>query len=257
MGLVLVLWHAQVWAVDTPTGVTHSLDRAPEQGLAGRDQRIRSSRGDRVDLYVAGDNASSRAILLFHEWWGLTDAVRAEADRYAALGYYVAALNVYGKPATENPRVARRNMRELDDRLARRRARAAIDLLAGDGRRVAVLGWCFGGRQALDAAIESPGLVRAAVAYYGDLETNPERLARLRAPVLAIYADRDRWITPARADAFRDAMAAAGRELEFLSFDAGHAFANPTARDYDGEAAAAARARTDAFIARHLGEEGS
>ncbi len=257
MGLVLVLCQAPARAGDPPTGVSHSVDRVTGQALAGRDQRIRSARGDRVELYVVGDDASSRAILLFHEWWGLTDPVRAEADRYAALGYYVAALNVYGKPATDNPRVARRNMRELDDRVARRRARAAIEMLVGNGRRVAVLGWCFGGGQALDAAIESPELVEAVVAYYGDLETGPERLARLKAPVLAIFADQDRWITPARADAFREAMAAAGRDLEFLSFDAGHAFANPTARDYDGEAASAARARTDAFIARHLGEDDS
>jgi dienelactone hydrolase len=48
-------------------------------------------------------------------------------------------------------------------------------------------------------------------------------------------------------------MAAADRPLEFASYDAGHAFANPTARDYDGAAAAEARALADAFIARHLG----
>ena len=251
--LVLVLGCGPGLAVDAPTGVAHEFDRENARPLAGEDLRIRSAVGDRVDLYVSGDPASARAILLFHEWWGLTDPVRAEADRYARQGYYAAALNVYGKPATGNPRVARRNMRELDTRVARRRARAALDFLAGDERRVAVVGWCFGGGQALDAALESPGRVAAAVAYYGDLETDPERLSRLRAPVLAIFAARDRWITPERAEAFRDAMAASGKPLEFASFDAGHAFANPTARDYDGAAAEEARALADAFIARHLG----
>jgi carboxymethylenebutenolidase len=250
--LVLVLACFPGLAAETPAGVAHEFDREEVQPLAGRDRRIRSAVGDRVELYVSGDPGSSRAVLLFHEWWGLTDPVRAEADRYASLGYYAAALNVYGKPPTGNPRVARRNMRELDTRVARRRARAALDFLAGDGRRVAVLGWCFGGGQALDAAIESPARVAAAVAYYGDLETDPERLSRLQAPVLAIFADRDRWITPERAGAFREAMAAAGRPLEFASYAAGHAFANPTARDYDGAVAAEARALADAFIARHL-----
>ena len=252
-GLVLVLACCPGLAAETPTGVAHGFDREDLRPLAGEDLRIRSAAADRVDLYVSGDPNSARAILLFHEWWGLTDPVRAEADRYASLGYYAAALNVYGKPPTGNPRVARRNMRELDMRVARRRARAALDFLAGDGRRVAVLGWCFGGGQALDAAIESPDRVAVAVAYYGDLETDRERLARLRAPVLAIFADHDRWITPERAASFRDAMAAAGKPLEFASYAAGHAFANPTARDYDGALAEEARALTDAFIARHLG----
>ncbi len=241
-------------AVETPSGVDHRFDRAARPALAGKDLRIRSAVGDRVDLYVSGNPDSGRAILLFHEWWGLTDPVRAEADRYASLGYYAAALNVYGKPATENPRVARRNMRELDTRVARRRARAALDFLAGEHRRVAVLGWCFGGGQALDAAIESPDRVAAVVAYYGDLETDPERLNRLQAPVLAIFADRDRWITPERAEAFRAAMAAAGKPLDFARYDAGHAFANPTARDYDGGAAADARTLADGFLARHLAD---
>lgn len=252
-GLVLVLASCPGLAAEPPPGVAHEFARDGALPLAGEDLRIRSAVGDRVDLYVSGDPASSRAILLFHEWWGLTDPVRAEADRYAGLGYYAAALNVYGKPATENPRVARRNMRELDARVARRRARAALDFLAGSERRVAVLGWCFGGGQALDAAIESPDRVAAVVAYYGDLETDPERLSRLESPVLAIFADRDRWITPERAAAFRDAMAAAAKPLESASYDAGHAFANPTARDYDGAVAAEARILADSFIDRHFG----
>jgi carboxymethylenebutenolidase len=250
--LVLVFAVQTGAAADPPSAVTHNLDRPAVEGLSGEDRRIRSRSRDRVDLYVTGDPEAAAAVLVFHEWWGLTDQVRAEADRIAATGYQVAALDVYGEPPTGNPRVANRRMRELDTRVARRRARAALDYLRREGRPVAVLGWCFGGGQALDAAIESPELVTAVVAYYGDLETDVERLERLRAPVLAIYADQDAWITPARAADFAAAMAAAGRELESVSFAAGHAFANPTARDYDGEAASEARALVDAFLARHL-----
>lgn len=238
--------------VTGPGPIDHTFARSPDGPRAGASRMLGDVRSGRFEAYVVGDPESSRGLVLFHEWWGLTESVRAEADRYAEVGYYVVAPNLYGRMATTNSRVARRYMRGLDQRAADRMVAAALEVAGTGGRPVGVLGWCFGGGQALRAALENPGRVNAVVTYYGELETNPERLSLLRAPVLGIFAEQDSWITPARVAEFTQAMASADRLLEVASYDAGHAFANPSGPNYEGEAARDARALTERFLDTHL-----
>ena len=40
------------------------------------------------------------AILLIHEWWGLTQEIKDKADEFAAKGYVALAVDMYGNPAT-------------------------------------------------------------------------------------------------------------------------------------------------------------
>lgn len=235
-----------------PYPADHSYARAPDDPLAGVDRDVGNLQSGQVRAYVSGAPDSRRSLVLFHEWWGLTDGVRAEADRYAALGYLVVAPDLYGREPTTNPRVARRYMRAADAIVTDRRVAAALSFARGEGRPIGLLGWCFGGGQALRAAIEQPEGLDAVVVYYGELETDPERLARIAAPVLGIFGSDDRWITPGRVAEFTAAMAAAGRAVEVASYEAGHAFANPSAAGYDGEAARDARAVVDEFLDTHM-----
>jgi carboxymethylenebutenolidase len=252
LAILLVAAFALSACVSGPGPIEHTFARSPDGPRAGASRMLGDVRSGRFEAYVVGDPESSRGLVLFHEWWGLTESVRAEADRYAEVGYYVVAPNLYGHMATTNSRVARRYMRGLDQRAADRMVAAALEMAGTGGRPVGVLGWCFGGGQALRAALENPGRVNAVVTYYGELETNPERLSLLRAPVLGIFAEQDSWITPARVAEFTRAMAGADRLLEVASYDAGHAFANPSGPNYEGEAARDARALTERFLDTHL-----
>ena len=47
--------------------------------------------------YVARPKGAPRGgLLVVHEWWGLNDGVKSDADRYAAQGYLVLAVDLFG-----------------------------------------------------------------------------------------------------------------------------------------------------------------
>jgi carboxymethylenebutenolidase len=120
------------------------------------------------------------------------------------------------------------------------------------GKPIATLGWCAGGGQSLLASLGSPQDVSATVIYYGLPVTDVAQLKRLRGPVLGIWAKKDGWITPDKVEAFDKALTAAGVRHTFYSFDADHAFANPTGARYNPPAAAEANALVAKFLAEIL-----
>ena len=81
--------------------------------------------------------------------------------------------------------------------------RGAVDWLEaqpGVGQRIAVTGFCFGGTYSFALAAADPR-VRAAVPFYGTAPA-PEEIAKIQAPVLALYGSEDRALMdalPARA----------------------------------------------------------
>ncbi len=199
------------------------------------------------------------AIIVIHEWWGLNDNVRAMADRLAAEGYMVLAVDLYRGRVAGNPAEARQLMLEVveDPEPARDNLKAAYAFLETAGApRIASLGWCFGGGWSLTAAQLFPGELDAAVIFYGQVTADEDKLRPVDAPILGLFAGADSGIKVESVEAFRAALERLRKEHEIHIYpDVGHAFANPTGRNYDADAAEDAWARTLEFLARHLSEE--
>ena len=83
-------------------------------------------------------------------------------------------------------------------------------------------------------------------------DTRASSLKRLRAPVLMIWPTKDAWINAGVVESFKSAMKAAGKQLTVESYDADHAFANPSSARYNEEAASDAWRKTIAFYKEHL-----
>lgn len=202
--------------------------------------------------------------IVIHEWWGLTDQIKAMAAHLAELGYLTLAVDLmYGQvAATADQAVA------LSAKVSGVTARETLVGWIRWGReqglcdgRVAVLGWCFGGSLALSASLATP--VEATVIYSGLVMRRGASLAALKGPVLGHFGLRDEFI-PANAVArFAADMATAGRDFRHHLYDAGHGFANPTGNppragrlthhDHDRrEATTLAWRRTRAFLAETL-----
>jgi len=218
---------------------------------------------DRHAYLVRPDNVlSPPGIVLIHEWWGLNDHIKHWADRLAGLGYAVIAVDLYS-PTRQDPVVATTPdeamalMQAVDEAKADATIATAIEHLRTDeyvntrSEKVAVMGWCFGGGWALEAALDHPDL-DAVVMYYGMPETDPARLATLKPPLLGIFANQDSHITPEVVDQFEAALGEAGVKAELRRYDAEHAFANPSNPVYDEVNAAAAWDEVVAFLARTM-----
>lgn len=202
-----------------------------------------------------GVKAPLPGVVVIHEWWGLNDHVRHWTDRLAADGYAAVAVDLYGGKVATTPDEAMAMMKAVDDAKAREILGAAHRFLAEDPRVKAgkrgVIGWCFGGGWSLQHALAQPDL-DAAVIYYGRLETDPKVLAKIEAPVMGVFGDRDKGIPPEAVEEFAAAMKTAGESLELHRYDAPHGFANPSGASYDAKAAEDAWGHVRAFFGEHL-----
>ena len=203
--------------------------------------------------------AALPAVIVVHEWWGLNDNIRTMARRLAGEGYQVLAVDLYGGEVATSADQARElvTAARQDEAGTIRHLTAAHDYLAQaqDAPRVGVMGWCFGGGVALQAALALPEQLGATVIYYGQLVTDPDRLAVLDMPILGLFGAEDTGIPADSARAFEAALDDLGKDADIHIYDgAGHAFANPTGDRFQEAAARDAWDRTTAFLREHLYE---
>lgn len=231
---------------------------------------ITTADGRKVNAALARPKTKSPAVLVIHEFWGLNDQIKAFTASLVGLGYLGLAVDLIGKPATDNPDIAMANMQKVDSNQATEAMKAWIAYLrkheAADGK-LATLGFCFGGGWSLLGSLAAP--VDATVIYYGRLTPppppnappapydsaqafTPEQLAPLKGPVLGHFASRDTFVTKPMVDDFVAAAKEAGKSVTVHWYDADHGFANPTTARYDKEDAQLAWSRTQDFLAQNL-----
>ena len=203
------------------------------------------------------------ALILIHEWWGLNDNIRAVADRLAGEGYMVLAVDMYGGRIASNASEARQLMLEVveEPELANENIRSAYQFLeeVAGAPKIGSLGWCFGGGWSLNTARLFPADLDASVIYYGRVTADEEILRPVNAPILGLFGAEDTGIPVASVEAFGDSLERLRKDYEIYIYpDVGHAFANPSGRNYDEDAATDAWNKTLEFLARHLsGSPGS
>jgi carboxymethylenebutenolidase len=197
------------------------------------------------------------AIIVIHEWWGLNDWVREQAQKYAAQGYVALAVDLYrGKLAT-TPDDAHILMRGLPDDRGLRDLEAAFAYLSArpevNPAKIGSVGWCMGGSWSIKLAVDQPRLAACAV-NYGWLPSDPSLVAKIKAPMLGNFGAEDEGIPAKDVRAFESAMKAEGKTTDIKIYDgAGHAFENPNNKQgYRPEAAADAGQRILSFFGKYL-----
>jgi carboxymethylenebutenolidase len=246
-------------------------DDTPEPSEAARVEPVRGVTAERLayaevdDELVYGHFAFPSdmieplpAVIMIHEWWGLNDNIRAMAERLAAEGYIVLAVDLFGGESATSPEAARQLMlRAVENRASVtaniEQAYAFVTDTAG-APRVASLGWCFGGGWALNTALLFPTDLDAAVIYYGQVTEDEDKLSPLEVPILGLFGSEDRGIKVESVRRFEAALERLGKDHEIHVYEgAGHAFANPSGNNFNAAYAADAWTRTLGFLGTHLG----
>ena len=212
-----------------------------------------------VTGYMALPDSGGRhpAIVVIHEWWGLNDWVKEQAQRFAQQGYVALAVDLYRGQVASDPEHAHELARGLPQDRAVRDLMAAFEYLASrpdvDGTKIGSVGWCMGGGYSLLLAENEPKLAACAV-NYGAMPTDPAIIAKIQAPVLGNFGAEDRGITPDAVHAFEKAMKDAGKTIDVKIYEgAGHAFENPNNKaGYRPDAATDAWARMLGFFGKTL-----
>jgi carboxymethylenebutenolidase len=210
--------------------------------------------GKRGSAYAMLNEAGTdKYLFVIHEWWGLNDNIKAEAERlFDQLdNVAVLALDLYDGETTDDADEAGKLMQAVDPQRAEAIIKGAL-AHAGPDARIGTIGWCFGGGWSLRASILAGEQGKACVMYYGMPVNTAKDIAPLRAPVLGIFATQDNWINPELIGKFEDLAKATNKELEVKWFEADHAFANPSGARYQEEAAQAANQLVWNFLKERL-----
>jgi carboxymethylenebutenolidase len=197
------------------------------------------------------------SVLVIHENRGLTDHIRTIPPRFAAAGFSALAIDLLseeggtaalGGDAQAMGALAQAPMERLVADL-----RAGIDELERreERRKVAVIGFCFGGGLTWQLLAAGEPRIAAAAPFYGPAPANPD-FSGSRAAVLAVYGELDTRVNATR-DAVRAALERDGLPYEIRVFPgANHAFFNDTGPNFDAVAAAEAFRAVLAWFGRYL-----
>ncbi|MEM8883435.1 MAG: dienelactone hydrolase family protein [Planctomycetota bacterium] len=178
------------------------------------------------------------AVLVVHQWKGITDHERTFAKRLVGLGYVAFVCDIYGKGVRpKNAQEARATAglyrgakekvelfrRRLDAALRTMRAHASID-----GARIGAIGFCFGGGGVLELA-RAGADVKGVVSFHGGL-TTPLPATAVKAKVLVCHGADDPLVPDEHVVAFMQEMRKAKADWRLIAYGgAVHSFTQPSA----------------------------
>ena len=191
-----------------------------------------------VLYYDDADSAPRRAVLVCHEWWGLNDYSKKRAEQLAQMGYVAFAVDVYGKGVQAKTQEEAAKMatalRSGDRATLRARINAALTALKArkevDPKKIAAIGYCFGGTTALELA-RSGADILGVVGFHAGLSTpNPADAKNIKGKILICHGGDDPFVPMPEVNAFLDEMKAAKVNYQINIYSgAVHTFTNPAA----------------------------
>ncbi len=217
--------------------------------------------GTQIPAYVAQpDKPAKAAVVVIQEIFGVNAHIREVADAYAKEGYLAIAPAMFHRVQanvelgyTDADMGAGMALKTAVESMpapgAMQDIQAAIDHVhKACGGKVGIVGYCWGGLLTWRAACMLQGLSAAAPYYGGGVTTAAETARQARVPVMAHFAEEDKWIPMDSVEAFK----AAHPQVQVFTYAAHHGFNCNHRGAWQAEAAALAKQRTLDFFKTNL-----
>ena len=177
------------------------------------------------------------AVMVVHNWMGLSQRTKDICHDLARLGYVAFAADMYGKgvrPTTAQEAGEQAGIYRADRSLMRYRAKAALNWMRGhkniDASSIAAIGYCFGGGVVLELA-RSGADVAGVVSFHGNLDTpDPKEAMMISCKVLVLHGADDPIVPQEQVQGFIKEMRAHKIDWQLIQYGgAVHSFTNPGA----------------------------
>ncbi|MCY7421334.1 MAG: dienelactone hydrolase family protein [Chitinophagaceae bacterium] len=220
-----------------------------EKGTGSNINFTTSDGGSGMAYAVPSKNKTNNYLLVIHEWYGLNDYIKKEAETLSKeLGdVNVLALDLYDGKVASTADSAMKYVQGVNNQRLESIIKGAI-AYAGPSAKIFTIGWCFGGMWSLQASILAGKQGAGGVMYYGRPETNIEKLKMINADIIGFFGNKDRSPSPEMVDAFEKNMAEAGKTLVTNKYEAGHGFANPSNPGFNKDAKEDAHVKAINFL---------
>jgi carboxymethylenebutenolidase len=168
------------------------------------------------------------AVIMIHEFFGLNGSIIGKAEGLAQEGYYVVAPDTFrGSTTSWIPSAIYQVISTKQETVNSDLDSVYVWLESQpevDKGRIAIAGFCYGGRTSLLYSLHNNRLA-ATVVFYGAPETDPEVLKNLPGPVLGIFGGADQSISQEDVQAFENGLQTAGVPHEITVYEGQpHAF---------------------------------
>ena len=183
------------------------------------------------------ENPKNIGIVILPAWMGIDNHAKESAEELAKLGYHAFVADIYGvgnnpkntSEAGKNAGFYKTNYKEYQKRI-----QLAIDELikhGADKNKIAVIGYCFGGTGAIEAARGNLN-VKGVVSFHGGLGRDANRkVSPIDSKVLVLHGADDPFVPQADILAFQQEMRDAKADWQMVYYaNAVHAF---THKDLD------------------------
>lgn len=213
-------------------------------------ETVEDKDGDTIleGFHAYDDSVSGKrpAVLVVHQWMGLTDHEKKRSEMLAKLGYNVFALDIYGKgirPKDTQEAGKLAGKYKGDRELLRQRANAGLAWLKQneltDMKRVAAIGFCFGGTTVIEMA-RSGADINGVVSFHGGLDSpKPEDGKNIKGKVLALHGADDPYVPAKDLAAFEEEMRNAKVDWQLVKYGgAVHSFTQKEAGNDNSKGAA-------------------
>ena len=223
--------------------------------------QLSAADGTHIPAYVAQPETPAKAaVVVIQEIFGVNAHIREVADAYAKEGYLAIAPAMFHRAQanvelgyTDADMGAGMALKTAVESMpapgAMQDIQAAIDHVhKACGGKVGIVGYCWGGLLTWRAACMLQGLSAAAPYYGGGVTTAAETARQARVPVMAHFAEEDKWIPMDSVEAFK----AAHPQVQVFTYAAHHGFNCNHRGAWQAEAAALAKQRTLDFFKTNL-----
>jgi dienelactone hydrolase len=196
--------------------------------------------------FFPASDKKAPGIVLVHNWMGVTAETEKQAQRFQQLGYNVLAADIYGagvRPQNTEQAGSMAAEYKVNRKQLRERLHAAIEELSRqpgvDKTRIAVIGYCFGGTAAIEAARNGEN-IRAAISFHGGLDSpTPADGAKIKTKILALHGAIDPYVAAKDIAAFESEMQTYKVDYELIKYSgAVHSFTEISAGTDNSKGAA-------------------
>ncbi len=200
------------------------------------------------------DEGQFPGVVMIHEWWGLNDNIKEMAEKLASHGYVVLAVDLYNGEVAITSDQARQLITSFDTNVGIENMNFAASYIQENHnvQKLGSIGWCFGGGQSLNLALNNQNM-DATIIYYGSLITEQESLSNISWPVLGIFAELDKGIPVESVNDFETSLDELDIPNEIHIYPGvDHAFANPSGERYAPDESKDAWQKTIEFLESSL-----
>lgn len=190
-----------------------------------------------AEAIIVSPNAPS--VLVLPAWMGIDFEARKDAEMLSQKGYNIFIADIYGMNETPKDTEAAKKMSSYyKENPTAYHHKISVALkefikIGGNANNIAVIGYCFGGTGAIEAARANLPF-KGIVSIHGGLKKFETTYNKIQSKVLIIHPAEDASVSKSDIDLFMDEMRKGTADWQLIYYgDSKHTFTNPKSADYN------------------------